>query len=298
MHALWKGAVSFGLVHIPIKIYPATQRKDVSFNQLHQVCGSRIRHLRFCPHCQREAPPEEIVRGYEYDKGRYVIVSDAELESLALEGTRTIDIEQFVRLEEIDPVYFDKSYYLEPADGGHKAYHLLRNALLETGRIALARVVLRTKGSLCCLRVRDNVLVMETMFYPDEIRSPVSLPGLAEPAAGARAAPTQRELAMAVQLVENLSEPFDPDRYEDEYRRALLALINDKVRGQEVARAPVPPPSQRVADLMAALEASLKATAGARTGSVAPVGDGPGPDEANGRVREPEPAGTRSRPLR
>lgn len=285
MHALWKGAVSFGLVHVPIKVYPATQRKDVSFNQLHQVCGSRIRYLRFCPHCQREVPQEEIVRGYEYDKDRYVIISDDELDSLAVEGTRTIEIQQFVRLEEIDPIYFDKSYYLEPADGGHKAYHLLRAALLQTGRIALARVVLRSKGSLCCLRVRDDALVMETMFYPDELRSPQALPGFAR-----RADVTDRELAMAVQLIENLSEPFDPDRYEDEHRQALMALINDKIRGQEVARAPVPPPTERVADLLAALEASLRATTRRRETSAAPAGDRPAEPA-------PEPAGAvRSRP--
>ncbi|HEY8418766.1 MAG TPA: Ku protein [Limnochordales bacterium] len=285
MHALWKGAVSFGLVHIPIKIYPATQRKDVSFNQLHQVCGSRIRYLRFCPHCQREVQQEEIVRGYEYDKDRYVIVTDEELDELAVEGTRTIDIQQFVRLEEIDPIYFEKSYYLEPADGGHKAYHLLRAALLRTGRIALARVVLRSKGSLCCVRVRDDALVMETMFYPDEIRSTQALPGLAQ-----RADVSDRELALAVQLVENLSEPFDPERYEDQYRQALMALINDKIRGEEVARAPVPPPTERVADLLAALEASLRATARQRDMAVPPARDGETPPAF-------EPAGAaRSRP--
>lgn len=278
MHALWKGAVSFGLVHIPIKIYPATQSKDVSFNQLHQVCGGRIRYRKYCPNCSREVTADEIVRGYEFDKDRYVIVTDEELEGLAVDGARTIDIQQFVRLEEIDPIYFDKSYYLEPVDGGYKAYHLLRQALQRTGRIALARVVLRTKGSLCCVRVRDDVLVMETMFYPDELRSPQALEGIAE-----RTSVNDRELAMALQLVENLTEPFDPGRYEDEYRRALLALINDKVRGQEVARAPVPPPSERVADLMAALEASLRATAkddGHREPE--PVGAGPG----KGRSRQ------------
>lgn len=283
MHALWKGAVSFGLVHIPIKVYPATQRKDVSFNQLHQVCGSRIRYQRYCPHCQREVELGEIVRGYEYDKGRYVLVTDEELESVAAEGTRTIDIQQFVHLEEIDPIYFDKSYYLEPADGGHKPYHLLRAALQATGRIALARVVLRTKGSICCVRVRDDVLIMETMFYPDEIRSPQGLEGLA-----ARATPSDRELAMAVQLIENLSEPFDPDRYEDEHRQALLTLINEKIRGADVARPPVPPPTERVADLMAALEASLRATAGR---AAQRDGDGPSPKTGDDRQPDPTPAG-------
>ncbi|OUM94818.1 MAG: Ku protein [Firmicutes bacterium ZCTH02-B6] len=284
MRALWKGAVSFGLVHIPIKVYPATQSKDVSFNQLHRVCGSRIRYVKFCPHCQREVAPDEIVRGYEYDKDRYVVVTDEELDDLAVEGTRTIDIQQFVRLEEIDPIYFDKTYYLEPADGGQKAYHLLRAALQRTSRIALARVVLRSKGSLCCVRVRDNVLIMETMFYPDEIRSPQALEGIAD-----AAAVSDRELSMAVQLVENLSEPFEPGQYDDEYRRALIALINEKVRGAEVTRAPVPPVTERVADLMAALEASLRATAKNGQDRAAPHG-------RREREPEPEPAGaTRGR---
>lgn len=286
MQALWKGALSFGLVHIPIKIYPATQRKDVSFNQLHSVCGSRIRYLKFCPHCQREVAQDEIVRGYEYDKDRYVIVTDEELADLAVEGTRTIDIQQFVQLEEIDPIYFEKTYYLEPADGGQKAYHLLRQALERTGRIALARVVLRSKGSLCCVRVLDDVLVMATMFYPDEIRSTQALEGIAD-----RVALSDRELALAVQLVENLSEPFNPEQYDDEYRRALIALINDKVRGEEVTRAPAPPPTERVADLLAALEASLRATA--KNGETAAT---PGNQQEE---REPEPAGAgRSRPRR
>lgn len=265
MRSLWKGAVSFGLVHIPVKLYPATRSKDVSFNQLHEVCGSRIRYKRFCPHCNVEVTQESIVRGYEYDKDKYVIVSDEELDQLPVAGTKTIEIKQFVRLEEIDPVFYDKTYYLEPADGGGKAYALLRQALRQTGRIAIAVVVLRTKGSLCTLRVGGDALVMETMFYPDEIRPTAALTGLDE-----HPDLVEQELSLAVQLVESLTEPFAPDRYDDEYRRALTALINDKIRGEEIAIAPVAAPTGKVADLMAALRASLQATA--NNGHGTPIG--------------------------
>lgn len=254
MRSLWKGAVSFGLVHIPIRLYTATKREDVSFNQLHGVCGSRIRYKRFCPHCNVEVEQSDIVRGYEYNKDNYVLVSDDELEQLPTAATKTIEIRQFVRLDEIDPVFFDTTYYMEPAEGGNKAYALLREALLTTGRIAIASIVLRTKSSLCALRaVGDGVLVMETMFYPKEIRSPEALSGL-----GSHPPLRDDELALAVQLIDSLSKPFAPSEYVDEYREALLELINDKIRGQQVARAPAAPPSERVADLMEALRASLQ----------------------------------------
>lgn len=258
MRSLWKGAVSFGLVHIPIKLYTATKRDDIAFNQLHDVCGSRIRYKRFCPHCEIEVTNDDILRGYEYAKDSYVVVSDEEMEQLPVPGTKKIEIAQFVRLEEIDPVFFDTTYYLEPAEGGEKAYALLREALLRTGRIAIATVVLRKKGSLCALRAsggEGGALMMETMFYPSEIRSSAALQGVSN-------YPPLRddELALAVQLIENLSHPFAPERYTDEYREALLSLIHDKIRGQQVARAPVAPPSRKVADLMEALRASLEAT--------------------------------------
>lgn len=259
-------------MHIPIKLYPATRQKDVSFNQLHKLCGSRIRYKRFCPHCEIEVTQDNIVRGYEYDKDKYVIVTDEELDRLPVTGAKTIEIKQFVRLEEIDPVFYDKTYYLEPVEGGGKAYALLREALSQTGRIAIATVVLRSKGSLCTLRVNGNALVMETMFYPDEIRSISALSGLdQEPEL------TDQEMSMAIQLIDNLTEPFSPNSYDDEFRRALTALIEDKIRGEEIAVAPAAAPTAKVADLMAALRASLQAT---RTN---------GESSPNGR--EPEPVG-------
>lgn len=281
---MWKGAVSFGLVHIPIKLYTATKKENVSFNQLHEVCGSRIRYKRFCPHCEVEVTNDDIVRGYEYTKDSYVVVSDDELDELPVAGTKTIDIRQFVRLEEIDPVLFDTTYYLEPIEGGEKAYALLRNALQQTGRIAIANVVLRTKSSLCALRVGGGMngtagpLIMETMFFPNEIRSPAALSGI-------DTVPQLRddELTMATQLVENLSRPFAPEQYTDEYREALLALINDKIRGQQVSRAPSAPPSEKVADLMDALRASLAATGAATNGH-------------NGRQQQHTPVGSTKAP--
>lgn len=327
MRSLWKGAVSFGLVHIPIKLYTATKREDVSFNQLHGACGSRIRYKRFCPHCDVEVTQSDIVRGYEYNKGSYVLVSDDEMEQLPAAAAKTIEIRQFVRLEEIDPVFFDTTYYVEPAEGGNKAYALLREALLTTGRIAIASVVLRTKSSLCALRAvrgttvngdpsgsavsapngagepvavngsrplstsgaggspqSGGVLIMETMFFPNEIRSPAALSGL-------DAHPPLRsdELTMAVQIIENLSKPFTPADYVDEYREALLELINDKIRGEQIARAPEAPPSEKVADLMEALRASLKATNGLQT---TPTASPPGPATPG-----PGAAGSLSQPI-
>lgn len=282
MRSLWKGAVSFGLVHIPVKLYPATRSKDISFNQLHELCGSRIRYKRFCPHCNVEVTQDSILRGYEYDKDKYVIVSDEELEQLPAAGAKTIEIKQFVRLEEIDPVFYDKTYYLEPADGGGKAYALLRQALRQTGRIAIAMVVLRTKGSLCTLRVGGDALIMETMFYPDEIRATAALSGLDQ-----HPELSEQEMSLAVQLIDNLTEPFAPDRYDDEYRRALTALINDKIRGEEIAVAPVAAPTAKVADLMAALRASLQATDGyGRVTQNTQNGGGP----PNGHPPTPVPA--------
>lgn len=281
MRSLWKGAISFGLVHIPVKVYPATGRKDVSFNQLHRLCGSRIRYKRFCPYCQTDVEPDDIVRGYEYAKDQYVVVSDEELEALPAATGKTVEIQQFVRLEEIDPVFFDKTYYLEPADGGGRAYALLREALRRTGRIAVATVVLRAKGSLCTLRVGGDALMMETMFYPDEIRSTAALDGLQD-----SPPPAEQELSMAIQLVDSLTEPFSPDRYEDVYRRELTALINDKIRGKDIAVSPAARPSEKVADLMAALRASLQAE------GVTPGGAGDGASAApwpNGR--QPAPVG-------
>ena len=271
MRTLWKGAISFGLVNVPVKMYAATQRNEPRFHYLHEKCKTPIQYERRCPACGVEVPPEEIVWGYEYQPGSYVVLREEDFDRLPGEGTRTIDILDFVQLTEIDPVYFDKSYYLEPNQGGEKAYALLKRAMMETGRIAIARTVIRTKETLCALRVAKGALLMATMFYPDEVRSAAGLAGVErEPAL------RQDELRMAVDLIANLSGRFEPAKYANRYREELMKLIEAKVEGKEVY-APAEPEKGKVVDLMEALRASLAATEKAKTGREGePVGAGAG----------------------
>ena len=253
MRSLWKGSISFGLVNIPIKLYTATERQDVRFNYLHQDCNTPIRYQKVCPTCQREVLGDEIVRGYEYAKGHYVVVSEEDLAGVAIEATKTIDIIDFVNLNQIDPVYFDKTYYLEPAETGMKAYQLLKEAIAQTSKIALARVVIRSKQVLAAIRVYANVLVMETLFFPVEIRSPESL------LLGGNVQVQQKELEMAISLVQSLSVDFDPHKYKNEYRQEVIELIDRRIQGEQGVEVQVhTPQNAKVIDLMAALEASLK----------------------------------------
>jgi len=254
MRTLWKGAISFGLVNVPVKMYTATQRNEVKFHYLHDKCKTPVKYSRRCPACGVEVPQEEIVWGYEYQPGSYVVLREEDFDRLPGEATRTIDILDFVSLAEIDPVFFDKSYYLEPGQGGEKAYTLLKRAMRETGRIAIARVVIRAKETLCALRVADDVLVMATMFYPDEVRSAASLAGVAQ-----GPALHENEVKMATSLVANLSSHFEPAKYTNRYREELIKLIEAKVTGEEVY-APTEPEQGKVVDLMEALRASLAAT--------------------------------------
>jgi len=250
---LWKGALSFGLVNIPVSMYVATENKDIKFNYLHKECMSPIKYQKFCPHCEKEVGSEEIIRGYEYQKGNYVVINPEDFERIPHENTKTVDILDFVDLSQVDPIYFDKTYYLEPAPGGEKAYTLIVDAMQKTGKIAIAKIFIRSKQSLAAIRVKENVLVMETIFYPDEIRSPASLnqglgPGKLN----------ENEIKMAVSLIESLSTDFDPARYEDTYRQALWEIIEARVAGQEVV-SPVPIAEKgKVVDLMEALKASVK----------------------------------------
>lgn len=253
MRTLWKGAVSFGLVNIPIKMYVATERKDIKFNYLHKECMTPIQYRKFCPHCDREIASEEIVRGYEYQKGNYVVINEEDLERIPLENTKTIDILDFVDLSQVDPIYFDKTYYLEPSQGGEKAYSLLIEAMTKTAKVAIAKIIIRSKQSLAALRVKDQVLIMETIFWPDEIRSPSDLNlGLD------RVKLHENEIKMAINLIENLPTSFKPTKYQNEYRQALWELIENKIVGKEVVT--VAPAAERgnVVDLMEALKASVK----------------------------------------
>ncbi|MFZ5639105.1 MAG: Ku protein [Bacillota bacterium] len=270
MRTIWKGAISFGLVHVPVKLYPATERKDIKFNFLHEVCKTPVKYQRFCPTCETEVPQEQIVRGYEYEKGRYVILRDEDLENLPMDTARSVDIVDFVDLKEIDPVFFDKSYYLTPGDGGEKAYELLKQAMEKTGKIAVAKVVIRSKEALAVIRVYKGALVMETMFYPDEIRNVELLPELQY-----NVKINDNEIKMAESLIGSLSEPFAPEKYHNEYRKALMEVIQAKVAGEEVEVAPRPE-TAKVVDLMEALKASIQLAKEEKDSKKEPVRAGKG----------------------
>lgn len=275
MRTLWKGAISFGLVHIPIRVYPATEDKNVKFRFLHRECKTPIRYVKWCPTCEREVASEEIVNGYEYQKGQFVVLEDDDFERLPAVEAKVIDIIDFVNLSEIDPIYYDKTYYLEPGDGGAKAYALLRRAMLETGRIAVAKVAIRSRQSLAAIRVFDGVvLAMETMYWPDEIRTYAGLEGLA-----AEPAFHENEVRMADMLVGSLTASFDPPKYTDDYRAALQEAIRAKVEGRQIFEYREPE-TAKVIDLMEALRASVEAAQSARGRgqSAAPGAVGFGPD--------------------
>ncbi|MBS3943538.1 MAG: Ku protein [Dethiobacter sp.] len=252
MRTIWKGAVSFGLVNIPVKLFPATEQKDVKFRYLHKTCQAPVQYKRICTGCGREISQEEIVRGYEYEPGRFVIINEEDLEKIPDERTRNVEIVDFVSLQEIDPIFYDKTYYLSPGETGEKAYFLLRRAMAETGKIAVAKVVIRNKESLAVVRGYKNLLVMETIFYPDEIRDTALLPGFAR-----EVNLHDQEIKMARELIENLAADFNPEKYTDEYRKMLLDLIQAKIEGEQVA-IPEIEAKGKVVDLMEALKASVE----------------------------------------
>lgn len=251
MRPLWKGAVSFGLVYVPVKLYAATEHKDIRFNYLHQKCKTPIQYRRYCPNCQSEVPMEEIVRGYEYEKGRYVVMDEDDFNLSGENEGKNINILDFVDLVNIDPIYFEKAYYLVPAEGGAKVYELLKRAMGETGKVAVARVIIRSRESLAALRVSGNTLVMNTMLYPDEVRESHIIPEL-----NYQVNLHDNEVKMAISLINNLSAEFQPGKYNDTYREGLMEVIQAKIAGEEITI-----PSQRetgkVVDLMEALKASI-----------------------------------------
>jgi DNA end-binding protein Ku len=253
---IWSGSISFGLVNVPVKLFTAVRKQSVRFNQLHAVDGARIQQKRVCSADGQEVAFEDIARGYEIDPGRYVIIENEELESIDPEATHTIDIEDFVTLSQIDPLFYDASYYLVPEPNGSKAYRLLLDAMTESDRVGIARVVLRTKQYLCALRPVAGALVLTTMNFSDEVVDQGELGGLPE-----GQAVSERELKMAGQLIDSLTTEWDPSRYHDTHREQLMALIEAKAEGHELVSAPSAPSGAPVIDLMAALEASLKAAA-------------------------------------
>jgi DNA end-binding protein Ku len=250
--SMWKGAISFGLVTIPVAVYPATEEKTLRFNQLHDEDGGRIRYKRVCEKDGEEVPFEHIVKGYEIEKDRYVILTDEDFDAVPVESSRAIDIQQFVDLEEIAPVMFKKSYYLVPDETGAKAYALLREAMSEDGRVGIAKVSFRDKEHLAALRFKDDAFVLETMYWPDEIREADF--GSADVHAKVRG----QELEMARQLIESLTSDWSPEEYSDEYREQLQKIVEAKVNGQEIEIVE-PEPTAKVVDLMEALKASVAA---------------------------------------
>src|SRR5439155_3186975 len=256
--AIWKGAISFGLVNVPVKLYSPVQKKTVRFHQLHDEDGVRIQQRRVCPKDGEEVPYDRVVKGFEVSPDRYVVVKPEELEALDPEKTRTIEVDGFVDLEEIDPLYFEHPYYLAPDTGGAKAYKLLLAALEEANKVAIARVVIRSKEYLAALRPADGVLTMETMLFHDEVVPPDDLDDL--PSGEVQA--SKREVDMARQLIDSLSAEFEPEKYRDEYRARVLDLIERKAEGEEISFEPLEERPEKVPDLMAALEASLAAAKG------------------------------------
>ncbi|KZE81533.1 MULTISPECIES: Ku protein [Paenibacillus] len=273
MHTVWKGAISFGLVHVPVKMFSATEDKDISMRYIHKECGSPLSYVRKCPVCDKEVEWEEIGKGYEYEKGKFVMFDKEELEQVSGQADKNIVILDFVDLQEIDPIYFQKTYYLSPDQAGSNAYKLLMNAMKDTGKIGIAQISIRSKSSLAAIRVLDECLAVETMFYPDEIRPIAQVPNLP-----GQEEVKEKELTMAKMLIEQLSTPFDAAKYTDQYRERLLDLIQHKVAGEEVRIAPTQPQTN-VVDLMAALQASIEA--------VKPVVTDPGPGAKKRAARKP-----------
>jgi DNA end-binding protein Ku len=261
--AIWSGSISFGLVNIPVKLYGAVSRKNVSFNQIDKRTGSRIKQKRVSASDGEEVPYEEIVKGYELPSGEYVTISDDELAALDPEAVRTIDIEEFVDLADIDPIYYDSAYYLVPDAATAKPYKLLATAMEQSQKVGIARFVMRTKQYIAAVRPKDGRLLLSTMVYDDEVVKPEEIGGFD---ALERVDVAEGELAMAEQLIASLSDEFAPAKHRDTYRDAVLDLIERKAAGEtEIIAAPSAPSADKVIDLMAALEASVQAAKAARS---------------------------------
>jgi len=248
--SIWNGVISFGMVSIPVKLYTATDSKDVSFNMLHKDCGSRIKQVRTCPVHERELSMDEIVRGYEYAKDEYVVLTEEDFANLPLPSKHTIDIAGFVKLDDIDPVYYEKAYYIEADEAGLKPFVLLMRVLNKRGLTAIAKIAVRNKERLCALRPLDGRLMLETLYYPDELRVEKG-----EPLPDVKV--TEKEVGMASSLVDLMLEEFKPEEYHDDYRQALMEVIEAKLKGAEIVEAPAAPKG-KVVDLMSALKKSVE----------------------------------------
>ena len=288
--AIWSGSISFGLVNIPIKLFNAVSRKGVSFNQIDSRTGSRVKMQRVSAADGSEVPYEAIVKGYELSPDRYVLIEPEELDSLDPEATHTIDIEEFVRLDEIDPIFYDAAYYVAPVKGTEKPYALLVKAMEEEGKVAIARFVMRTKQYLAAVRPKDGKLLISTMVYADEVipaEEVNDLDGIEDIDV------SDRELLMAKQLIDSLTADFAPDRFRDEYRDKVLELIEQKAAGIEtIVEAPAAVEETKVVDLLAALEASVKEARDARKRHPAGADDG---DASDADAVEEKPKKTRAK---
>ncbi len=252
--SIWNGVVSFGMVSVPVKLYTATDNKDISFNQLHKTCGTRIKQQRWCPTDEKVVDYDEIQRGYEYARDQYVVLSEEDFERIPLPSKHTIELAAFVKDDEIDPIYYEKSYYLEPDETGIKPFALLMRALKKKGLTAVAKLAIRNKERLCALRPYDGTLMLETLYYPDEVRVQKG-EGLPEVNV------TEKELDMAFSLIDLMTEDFNPTEFKDNFREALMEVIQAKLEGQEIVEAPTPHEG-KVVDLMTALKASVEAAKG------------------------------------
>jgi DNA end-binding protein Ku len=277
--SIWTGAISFGLVNVPVKLYSAVSKKTVRFHQLHETDGVRIQQKRVCPADGEEVAFDSIVKGYEITPDQYVVITPEELEAIEPRKTKTIDIEDFVDLEDIDPIFYDHPYYLLPGTGAAKPYKLLVTAMEDAGKVAIARVVIRQKEQLVAIRPTGDILTMETMNFADEVIPHDNF----DEAPGADVETSKREVEMARQLIDSLSDAFDPSKYQDTYRERVLELIERKAEGKEIAIQPVEEP-QQVPDLMAALEASVNAARQNRE-------SGGRPSSANGGGKKAKPKG-------
>ncbi len=265
MRAIWKGSISFGLVNIPIALYPATRREELRFRLLRKSDLSPVNYKRVAEKDGKEVPWNQIVKGYEYEKGKYVVLKDEDFERVDLEATQTVDIQDFVNVDEIDPMYFYKPYYLEPQKGGDKAYALLRDALEDSKKVGIAKVVIKTRQYLAGVKPEDGVLVLELMHFADELADPGKLHVPKKVEVG------KREMNMAKSLIDSMSSKWNPSKYRDDYREALMEVIEEKVEagGKEIEEKPKKAPKPtKVIDLVSVLQKSLKQT-GAKTRSTA-----------------------------
>lgn len=256
MHTIWKGSISFGLVNIPIKLHAATEDKDVKLRTLHKECNTPIKYEKVCPVCEKEVKNEDLVKAYEYTKGKFVVLDEEDLEALRKENEdKAVEIIDFVNMAQIDPVFYQKSYFMSPNENGSKAYSLLRKALSESKKVGIAKIMIRAKEQLAVIRVYENTLVLETIHYPDEVRKTDDVPNVPSDDKI-----TSKELDTAIMLIEQLTTDFDAAKYTDDYRTSLLELIESKRTGKEVVTPTEKEPVSNVTDLMAALQASIDKT--------------------------------------